>query len=156
MTSKRAHLRCFRQQEECLRHRLIVHLRVRQVLSDFEASQLQLRVDMLHNQLNCNLVVATAWNYNISMHHGWCNVVGIRGLHHSGILLEDTFQVATALRNVSVKKFSNEKFENEMRSRRRTFSSVAPSEYPNRCRRKSSCRASREPLRCGRSRSPRR
>lgn len=97
----KAHLRRFWQQIQRVRHRLVLHLIMRQCFSHFETPQLQLRVDVLHDELDGDFILATAWNYDISMHHGRCDVVGVRRLHHCGILLQHAFQVAAALRDVS-------------------------------------------------------
>lgn len=58
---------------------------------------------MLHDQLDRDFVITTAWNNDVSVHHRWCNIIGIRWLHHGGILLENALKVTTALRNVPEK-----------------------------------------------------
>lgn len=74
-----------------------------QGLSQLRSPQLQLRVDMLNDQLNRDFVFAASWHDDVSVHHCRCNVIGIRRLHHGGILFQNAFEIAAALRNVSEK-----------------------------------------------------
>lgn len=68
-----------------------------QSFSDFESSQQQLRIDVLHNQLDRDLVVTPSWNNDIGMGHGRQNIIGIRWLHHGRVLFKDTLEVTAAL-----------------------------------------------------------
>lgn len=75
--------------------------RMGQFLAEFEAPQLELRVHVLDDQFDGNFVVASTRNDYVCVRHQWCDVIEKRGFHHGAILLEDSLEVTTPLRNIS-------------------------------------------------------
>lgn len=87
------------QQLERVRHRL-ANVRMGKSFPQLEASQLQLRVDMLDNQLDRDHVAGSARNDNIRVCHRRRNVIAVRRLHHRRVLFQHTLQIPPTLLNV--------------------------------------------------------
>lgn len=61
---------------------------------------------MLNDQINSHTVLATSWNNDVRMHHGWLDVVVEHGLDKLIVLFEHTLQIATTFRDVALKTTS--------------------------------------------------
>lgn len=71
------------------------------VVEDPGADQLQLRLDVLHDEADGHLVVAAARHDYVGVRHQRRDVVLERRLDEVGVLLQHALQVATAHRDVA-------------------------------------------------------